>query len=116
MHNNTKGGRPPKEHGELLSKSITVRLTEREHNYLNRQAERSDFSMSEYCRRAAMEQQVKERISPEVMLLLRSLFGIANNLNQAVHLAHVYGNSYQTTALQTKLDEVISLINRVRLS
>jgi hypothetical protein len=113
---NSKGGRPPKERGELLNKSITVRLTEGEHKYISRQAERSDFSMSEFCRRSALEQPIKERISPEVMRYLKSLFGIANNLNQAVHLAHIYGNGSRAVDLSAKLDDILSLINHIRLS
>jgi hypothetical protein len=50
------------------------------------------------------------------MRYLKSLFGIANNLNQAVHLAHIYGNGSRAVDLSAKLDDILSLINHIRLS
>jgi hypothetical protein len=50
------------------------------------------------------------------MRYLKSLFGIANNLNQAVHLAHIYGNGGRAVDLSAKLDDILSLINHIRLS
>ena len=116
MTTQSKGGRPPKEQGELLNKNVTVRFTEREHGFITRQADRADYSLSEFCRRAAMQQPVKERITPEVMRQLKSLFGIANNLNQAMHLAHMYNLKCQADEIEMMIDEVLTLINKVRLS
>lgn len=44
-----------------------------------------------FCHQAAMDCQVCQRISPEMVSAIRDLPGISNNVNQIAHQMHTYG-------------------------
>ena len=111
-----KGGRPSKEESERLKNRTMVRFTDAEVAYVGAQSQRAGLPMATYINHAAMEQTVAERISPELMRCLRQLFGIANNLNQAMHLANTYNLQGRADQVRRKLDDILEIINKIRLS
>ena len=111
-----KGGRPTKEESERLKNRAMVRFTNAELSFVKAQADRAGLPLATYLNQAAMEQTVAERISPEMMVQLRQLFGIANNLNQAMHLANSYNLQGLATQVRRKLDDVLNLIHKIRMS
>lgn len=114
--NKNKGGRPTKEESERLKNKTSVRFTDAEFSFVMAQSKRAGLPLATYINQSAMEQTVAERISPEMMAQLRQLFGIANNLNQAMHLANSYNLQGLGEHVRRKLDDILNLINKIRLS
>lgn len=66
-------------------------FTENDYIYIQSKAEQAGLSVNEFCHQAAMDCQVCQRISPEMVSAIRDLSGIANNVNQIAHQMHTYG-------------------------
>ena len=111
-----KGGRPSKEESERLKHRTMVRFTDAEMAFVEAQSQRAGLPLATFIHHAAMEQTVAERISPEMMRSLRQLFGIANNLNQAMHLANAYNLQGRADQVRRKLDDILEIINKIRLT
>ena len=111
-----KGGRPRKDDADKQSCRVTANFTPADYGFIERQSDRAGIPPREFVRLAAMGQPVKERISREQMRLLRTLFGMANNINQAMHLAHSYNLRNEPKQVRRKLDDILDLINQIRLS
>jgi hypothetical protein len=84
-----KGGRPVKR--IKRSNDIRVRLTNTELLLIKHKAKEARMTVSEWFRQAAKQAKVVARLSPEDLVYLRMLTGMANNLNQVTHLAHKEG-------------------------
>lgn len=84
-----KGGRPEK----VIKKDATlvVRMTQTERMLIAGKAREAGMSASEWFRKAAKTAKVVARFSPEDAAVLRTLSGLANNLNQLTKLAHQEG-------------------------
>ena len=67
------------------------------------------MSVNEFCHQAAMDCQVCQRISPEMVSAIRDLSGIANNVNQIAHQMHTYG----LEAVKQQCFSIISEVNRI---
>lgn len=87
--NKHKGGRPVKRIKRC--NDIRVRLTNTELLLIKHKATEARMSVSEWFRQAAKRAKVVARLSPEDLIHLRMLAGMANNLNQTTHLAHKEG-------------------------
>ena len=64
------------------------------------------MSVNEILPSGAMDCQVCQRISPEMVSAIRDLSGIANNVNQIAHQMHIYG-------LETVKQQCLSIISEV---
>ncbi|WP_233826816.1 MobC family plasmid mobilization relaxosome protein [Dyadobacter sp. CY312] len=105
---NPKGGRPPKK--IKLDSQLMVRLTQAERFLIASKAKEAGMKPSVWFRHAAKKAKVVARLKPEDAGLLRMLAGMANNLNQMTHLAHVDGLlSYQRKCreLLSEIDDVL---------
>jgi len=96
-----KGGRKP---GPLADKQrhvVSVRLTDAEHERLNREAERHRLSQGEVLRSVWLKQDTAAKLptppTPEQARQLAQLAGMAANLNQLTKLAHL-GQDQRTGA------------------
>ncbi|PMD91936.1 mobilization protein [Siphonobacter sp. BAB-5405] len=71
----------------MENKDITLRfrVTADERAVIEKKAQTAGLVLSEYVRRMALGQDVRERISPE---LRQVVIGVANNLNQLTRHAH----------------------------
>jgi len=84
-----KGGRPQKK--VKRENHIRVRLTSSEHFLISEKAKKAGVRISEWFRRSAIRSKVLARITTEDLKNLRTLSGMANNLNQLTKLAHSQG-------------------------
>lgn len=100
-----KGGRPLK--AVKRESHIRVRLTKTEHFLIDEKAKKAGMNISEWFRRSAVRGKVLVRTSTEDLKLLRSLAGMANNLNQLTKLAHTQG----LLIVQRKCRELLSAID-----
>jgi len=104
---NPKGGRPPKK--VKRESQLMVRLTETERFLIETKAREAGMKPSAWFRLAAKKARVIARLKPEDAGLLRMLAGMANNLNQLIHLAHTDG----LLSVQKKCRELLSDIDDV---
>ena len=70
---------------------ISVRLNEREHEHLKKQARLSGYPMEPFIRALIMGVTLKPRPPDECRELLRELSAIGNNVNQIAHQMNAYG-------------------------
>lgn len=67
---------------ERRSHKVTVVLNNQE--LVSLKADLTPFTISEYCRKAALKHQIREALSHEERQLLRDLYKVGVNLNQLV--------------------------------
>ena len=92
-----KRGRPALGRTRKLTKGVTVKFSPVSYEALRFRAGKSGRNLAVYIREAALAATVTARHTPEENALLRSLAGMANNLNQLTKLSH------QTGFYRTKL-------------
>ena len=100
-------GRPKK--GIKRSDILMVRLTPTERLLIEDKSMKAGMKASEWFRMAAKGAKVVPRFSTEETAWFRMLAGMANNLNQLTHLAHVKG----LLSLAIKCREMLSLIEEL---
>lgn len=116
-HTNTKNskkrlpGRPKK----TIKKSdmLMVRMSPTERLLIENKSKAAGMKPSEWCRKAAKGAKVVPRFSPEEMSWFRSLSGLANNLNQLTHLAHVSGLFTLGLKCRALLSQIESLLTKI---
>lgn len=91
-------GRPALGRTRKLTKGVTVKFSPVSYEALRFRAGKSGRSLAVYIREAALAATVTARHTPEENALLRSLAGMANNLNQLTKLSHQTG-FYRTRLL-----------------
>ena len=100
-----KGGRPIK---TIKKESgIRVRLSKTERYLISEKAKKAGLKMSDWLRQAAKSAKITSRFSADEMNMMRTLTGMANNLNQMTKLAHQQG----LLVIQQKCRELLSLID-----
>lgn len=88
-----KGGRPKKGATEKLTYRVAVKLAAADYFRLMTRAYEAGVSSSEYMRECFQNGHVKERLSKEHSDYVRTLCGMANNLNQLARRANAGGYS-----------------------
>ena len=67
------GGRPKLASYQKRTKCFRVMFTENDYIYIQSKAEQAGLSVNEFCHQAAMDCQVCQRISPEMVSAIRDL-------------------------------------------
>jgi hypothetical protein len=93
---------------------LMVRMTPTERLLIESRAEKAGIKPSEWFRQAAKNAKVFPRFTPEETEWFRMLSGVANNLNQLTHLAHVIGLTSQALKCQTLMREVDDLLIKIK--
>ena len=83
---------PKKDDNEKYIKSIRVKLLEKEHNKLKELVSISGNTISEVIRELIVAGVVVTRFSEADLLVIKSLIGMARNLNQITHQIHLGNN------------------------
>lgn len=106
-----KPGRPKKR----ISRSdiLMVRVTPTERIFIEGRAKNAGIKPSEWFRRAAKSAKVFPRFTAEESSWFRMLAGLANNLNQLTHMAHVVGLFTLALKCQTILHKIEDLLNKI---
>lgn len=93
MEQKNKGGRPTKTLSEKRKYQVLLRLNTMEYYTLLGKAREASISRTEFLRRLIAKAEVKARVKPEEMQLVRSVSGMATNLNQIAHRLNAFGIS-----------------------
>ena len=109
MEQKNKGGRPTKTLSEKRKYQVLLRLNTMEYYTLLGKAREASISRTEFLRQLITNAEVKSRIKPEEMQLIRTVSGMANNLNQIAHRLNAFGVS----ALNEELNALKQLIHEL---
>ena len=110
MEQKNKGGRPTKTLSEKRKYKVLLRLNTMEYYTLLGKAREASITRTEFLRQLITKAEVKARIKPEDMQLIRTVSGMANNLNQIAHRLNAFGISTlneDLTALKVLIYELI---------
>lgn len=108
--NNRPRGRPRVSGVCKLSKAVTVKFSKIDYERLCRRSRQTNLTLAEFLRVSAFETTITARHSAEETAVIRSLTGMANNLNQLTRLSHQAGfhrTQKTVTELLLKLKEII---------
>ncbi len=92
---------------------VQIYLTPTEKLLLEGKARQAGITIAEWFRQATKSDKVVPRITTEDARYLRSLAGMANNLNQLVKLAHTAGLGpfgERSERLADQIDEIIKML------
>lgn len=92
---------------------LMVRLTQTERYLIQERAKNAGLKQSEWFRKAAKSAKVVQRFSTEESSWFRMLAGIANNLNQLTHLAHIAGLFSLGLKCQAILRQIEVLLDKI---
>ena len=109
MEQKNKGGRPTKTLSEKRKYQVLLRLNTMEYYTLLGKAREASIPRTEFLRLLITNAEVKSRIKPEEMQLIRTVSGMANNLNQIAHRLNAFGIS----ALNEELNALKQLIHEL---
>ena len=109
MEQKNKGGRPTKNLSEKRKYQVLLRLNTMEYYTLLGKARETSITRTEFLRQLITKAEVKARIKPEEMQLIRTVSGMANNLNQIAHRLNIFGIS----ALNEDLNALKQLIHEL---
>lgn len=98
--NKAIGGRPPLDKMEKRTEILSFKCTVLERHIINGKAMTAGVTLGEYIRNSAINGNITARLTPEDVKLIRSLSGMANNLNQLAKMQILsdmfqYQNPYQ---------------------
>ena len=108
--NNRPRGRPRVSGVCKLSKAVTVKFSKIDYERLCRRSRQANLTLAEFLRTSAFETTITARHSAEETAVIRSLTGMANNLNQLTRLSHQAGfhrTQKTVTELLQKLKDII---------
>ncbi len=108
-----KGGRPKKGTAEKLTYRVAVKLAAGDYFRLMTQAYNAGISSSEYMRECFRNGHVKGRLSEEQAAHVRSLCGMANNLNQLARRANVGGFYGERDDYKVAVARIHELLNKI---
>ena len=109
-----KGGRPRKPENEQRLHPVKVYFDEQSYRKLLNKRRRTGMSLSTLVYELTVNGYVKEPFTQEETSLLRSLAGMANNLNQLAHEAHIHNFSEveeRVLQLANKVNEILIQIS-----
>jgi hypothetical protein len=114
-NNKTNRRRLPGRPKKTVSRSdfLMVRLTPTERIVIEGRAKKAGLKSSEWFRRAAKSAKVFPRFTAEESGWFRLLAGLANNLNQLTHLAHVAGLFSLALKCQAMLRQIEELLTKI---
>ena len=102
-----KGGRPRKT-TDKKSKALTIRFTKTEYLRANARRKKANFkSMSEFVANSALRNPIQQHFLKSELEFIRTLSGIAGNINQLAHQANIFG-------VKTVEDSALDAINEIK--
>ena len=110
---NSKGGRPKKPENELRLYPVKVYFDEANHRKLVNRSRRTGMPLSTIVYELAVNGYVCEPFTREEVSLLRSLSGMANNLNQLARQANTYGFQQMAIDVGNVLKKVDDLLIKI---
>ena len=108
------GGRPKLPDYQKRTICFRIMFNENDYIYVRSKAEQAGLSVNEFCHQAAMNCEIRQRISPEMVSAIRDISGIANNVNQIAHKMNTYGIDAVKQQCIYILKEISNIITQIK--
>lgn len=112
--NKAIGGRPPLDKIEKRTEILSFKCTVLERHIINGKAMTAGVTLGEYIRNTAINGNITTRLTPEDIKLIRSLSGMANNLNQLAKNANTFGYAAESESVSELADEIDKIIKLIK--
>ena len=111
---NRPRGRPRVSGVCKLCKAVTVKFSKIDYERLCRRSRQANLTLAEFLRVSAFETTITARHSAEETAVIRSLTGMANNLNQLARLSHQTGFYRTRNAVMEQLEKLKVIMNEYK--
>lgn len=108
-----KGGRPKKKLGERKTYRINIKLNTEEYYSLLSKVKKAKATTSDFVRTCLKNGYIKERLSPEIVGYIRTISGMANNLNQLARQANTQGYTSVRDTLFQFVERMDNLLKKI---
>jgi hypothetical protein len=111
----SKRGRKPKPEWQRLRNEIKLHLDDGNYTVIKDMARESGLSLNKFITRAVMGTPIRKALTDEEYAMVRSLQGIANNLNQLTRCANGMGFDMVVTKVDSMLTTTLGLLSKFRM-
>ena len=111
----SKRGRKPKPEWQQLRNEIKLHLDDGNYAVVKDMAREAGLSLNKFITRAVMGTTIRKALTDEEYAMVRSLQGIANNLNQLARCANSMGFDAATGNVEALLTTTLSLLSKFRM-
>lgn len=111
----SKRGRKPKPEWQRLRNVIKLHLDDGNYAVVKEMAREAGLSLNKFITRAVMGTPIRKALTDEEYAMVRSLQGIANNLNQLTRCANGMGFDTVVTKVDNMLTTTLGLLSKFRM-
>lgn len=111
----SKRGRKPKPEWQRLRNEIKLHLDDGNYAVVKDMAREAGLSLNKFITRAVMSTPIRKALTDEEYTMVRSLQGIANNLNQLTRCANGMGFDTVVTKVDSMLTTTLNLLAKFRM-
>ncbi len=111
----SKRGRKSKPEWQRLRNEIKLHLDDGNYAVVKDMARESGLSLNKFITRAVMGATIRKALNDEEYSMVRSLQGIANNLNQLARCANGMGFDVVSSKVDSLLTTTLSLLSKFRM-
>lgn len=111
----SKRGRKPKAEWQLLRNEIKLHLDDGNYAVVKEMAREAGLSVNRFITRAVMGTTIRKAVTEEEYSMVRSLQGIANNLNQLARCANGTGFDAVAVKVDRLLTTTLGLLSKFRM-
>lgn len=111
----SKRGRKPKPEWQRLRNEIKLHLDDGNYTVVKDMARETGLSLNKFITRAVMGTTIRKALTDEEYAMVRSLQGIANNLNQLTRCANGMGFDMVVTKVDSMLTTTLGLLSKFRM-
>lgn len=111
----SKRGRKPKPEWQRLRNEIKLHLDDGNYAVVKDMAREAGLSRNKFITRAVMGTPIRKALTDEEYSMVRSLQGIANNLNQLTRCANGMGFDVVASKVNSLLTITLGLLSKFRM-
>ncbi len=111
----SKRGRKPKVEWQRLRNEIKLHLDDGNYAVVKDMAREAGLSLNRFITRAVMGTPIRKALTDEEYAMVRSLQGIANNLNQLTRCANGMGFDTVVKKVDSMLTTTLGLLSKFRM-
>lgn len=110
-----KRGRKPKPEWQRLRNEIKLHLDDGNYAVVKDMARETGLSLNQFITRAVMGANIRKALTEDEYRMVRSLQGIANNLNQLTRCANSMGFDSVVSQIDRLLVHTLDLLSKFRM-
>lgn len=111
----SKRGRKPKPEWQRLRNEIKLHLDDGNYAVVKDMAREAGLSLNKFITCAVMGATIRKALTDEEYAMVRSLHGIANNLNQLTRYANGMGFDSVATKVDNLITTTLGLLSKFRM-